>query len=99
LSQSRRYLYRPGGNRSISAHYCAAQGQKEGHFGSVFIPRGETVQQLVDRFYRENEDMIALQQYEMAKGDFEYFMRLVDLAVAYHCDRTEGGKESVGSEM
>jgi hypothetical protein len=29
---------------------------------------------------------MATQQYEMAKGDFEYFMRLVDLAMAYYRD-------------
>ena len=45
--------------------------------------------QLVDRFYRENEDMIAPQQYEAAKRDFEYFMRLVELAIAYHPLRAE----------
>ena len=32
------------------------------------------LQQLVDRFYWENEEMVATQQYEMAKKDFEYFM-------------------------
>ena len=40
-------------------------------------------QQLIDRFYQENEDMMAPQQYEAAKKDFEYFMRLVDLAYHY----------------
>ncbi len=33
---------------------------------------------------KENEEMIAPQQYEAAKKDFEYFMRLVDLAIAYY---------------
>ena len=37
---------------------------------------------LVDIFYGENEDLMAPQQYEAAKRDFEYFMRLVELA--YH---------------
>lgn len=36
--------------------------------------------QLVDRFYEENEHLMAPQQYETAKKDFEYFMRLVQLA-------------------
>ena len=44
----------------------------------------ETYRDLVDRFYQENEDMIPPQQYEAAKKDFEYFMRLVDLAMAYY---------------
>jgi len=39
--------------------------------------------QLVDRFYEENEHLIAPQQYEAAKTDFEYFMRLIALAVEY----------------
>ncbi|HUS87976.1 MAG TPA: hypothetical protein VMW91_01170 [Desulfosporosinus sp.] len=45
--------------------------------------------QLVDRFYHENEHLIAPQQYEAAKKDFEYFMRLIDLAVAYFADGVE----------
>ena len=43
---------------------------------------------LVDRFYSENALMIAPQQYEAAKTDVEYFVRLVDLAVEYYA--TEG---------
>lgn len=43
---------------------------------------------LVDRFYQENEEMVAPQQYEVAKKDFEYFLRLLDLAIAYY--REEG---------
>ena len=39
---------------------------------------------LVDRFYQENEEMIPPQQYEAANKDFEYFIRLVDLALAYY---------------
>ena len=41
----------------------------------------------MDRFYHENEDMIPPQQYEAAKNNFEYFMRLVDLAMAYYRER------------
>jgi len=40
-------------------------------------------EQLLNRFYEENEDLMAPQQYEAAKQDYEYFMRLVDLAY-YH---------------
>jgi len=43
-----------------------------------------TYRDLVGRFYHENEEMMAPQQYEAAKKDFEYFMRLVDLAIAYY---------------
>jgi hypothetical protein len=49
------------------------------------IKTAETAfQQLVDRFYKENEEMMAPRQYEIAKGDFEYFMRLLVLAMAYY---------------
>jgi len=40
--------------------------------------------QLVDRFYEENEHLMASQQYEAAKKDFEYFMRLIKMAEEYH---------------
>ena len=43
---------------------------------------------LVDRFYQENEEMMAPQQYEAAKKDVEYFLRLLALAMAYY--REEG---------
>jgi len=42
--------------------------------------------QLVDRFYEDNNHCLAPQQYEAAKKDFEYFMRLIDLALAYFAD-------------
>lgn len=40
--------------------------------------------QLVDRFYQENKDMMAPQQYRAAKKDWEYFIRFVDLAMAFY---------------
>lgn len=40
-------------------------------------------QELVDRFYQENEEMMAPQQYEASKKDFEYFIQLVKLAITY----------------
>ncbi len=48
-----------------------------------------TYYDLIDRFYQENEEMMAPQQYEAAKKDFEYFMRLIDLALAYFADGME----------
>ena len=39
--------------------------------------------QLVDRFYEENEYLMAPEQYETAKEDFEYFIMLIELAEAY----------------
>lgn len=43
---------------------------------------------LVDRFYQVSEHL-APHQYEAAKKDFEYFMRLVDLAYHYYADIKE----------
>ncbi len=39
--------------------------------------------ELVDRFYKSYEHLMAPRQYRLAKEDFEYFMRLLDLAIAY----------------
>lgn len=39
---------------------------------------------LVDRFYKENAEMIAPRQYEAAMRDVEYFLRLVYLALEYY---------------
>ena len=43
----------------------------------------EEYHQLVDRFHQENEDLMAPQQYEAAQVDVEYFLRLIELALAY----------------
>jgi hypothetical protein len=51
----------------------------------------EALQKLVGRFFRENEDMMASTQHEAAEKDFEYFMRLVDLALAYYSHGVETG--------
>ena len=42
----------------------------------------------VDRFYRENYDIIASPQYEVARMDLAHFLRLVYLALEYY-----GGEE------
>ena len=47
--------------------------------------------QLVDRFYEENEYLMAPQQHAKAKKDFEYFMRLIELAEEYHKDSKVSG--------
>jgi len=39
---------------------------------------------LVDRFYEENEYLMAPQQQAKAKKDFEHFIRLIKLAEEYH---------------
>jgi hypothetical protein len=43
---------------------------------------------LVDRFYQVCEHL-APHQYRVAKQDFEYFMRLLDLAIAYYQEGVE----------
>ena len=47
-----------------------------------------TYKDLVDRFYQAEENL-APHQYMAAKKDFEYFMRLVDLAMAYYREADE----------
>jgi hypothetical protein len=42
----------------------------------------KSYEKLVDRFYHENQDMLAHQQYRAARNDPEYFMQLILLA--YH---------------
>jgi hypothetical protein len=44
---------------------------------------------LVDRFYSETSDYMPLSQYKAAKRNFEYFLRLIDLALAYFADGME----------
>ena len=51
----------------------------------------EAWHQLVDRFYQVEENL-APHQYKAAKKDFEYFLRLLDLAMALCRDGVEKGK-------
>jgi hypothetical protein len=41
---------------------------------------------LLVSFYAEVSDYIPLSQYRAAERDFEYFLRLIDLALAYFAD-------------
>jgi len=41
------------------------------------------ISHLVDRFYEENEDIVAFQQCEVAKNDVEYLLVLVELAIVH----------------
>ena len=52
---------------------------------------------LVDRFYQVCEHL-APHQYRVAKQDFEYFMRLLDLAYYYFEDMEEKGTQSLIEE-
>ena len=42
--------------------------------------------ELLDSFYAEVSDYVPLQQYKAAEREFEYFLRLIDLAIAYFID-------------
>jgi hypothetical protein len=44
---------------------------------------------LLDSFYAEVSDYVPLSQMKAAEGDFEYFLRLIDLALAYFVDGME----------
>ena len=44
----------------------------------------EAYQELVDQFYTLAKDYLALHQYEAAQEDFEYFLVLLDLAIAFY---------------
>ena len=48
--------------------------------------------QLVDQFYEDNKSYLAPQQYETAKKDFEYFMALIEMAIAYESSSPHGTK-------
>jgi hypothetical protein len=48
---------------------------------------------LVDRFYQVSE-YLAPQQYRAAKQDFEYFMRLLELAIQYFGTSGKGSRKS-----
>ena len=44
---------------------------------------------LLDSFYAEVSDYMPLSQYKAAERDFEYFLRMIDLALAYFTDGME----------
>jgi hypothetical protein len=48
---------------------------------------------LVDRFYLETSDYVPLSQHKAAVRDFEYILRLIDLALAYFADGMEATKQ------
>jgi hypothetical protein len=39
---------------------------------------------LVEQFYTENQDVCSPEECEMAKGDFDAFIRLLDAAIEHH---------------
>ena len=54
----------------------------------------ESYGQLVNRFYEINKDILAKQQYMTAKVDFDYFLRILELAIEH--ERSENsGKDSI----
>ena len=47
--------------------------------------------QLLTEFYTENKEMLSPHQYEISKRDYEYFLRLIELAAA-HLEIEEKGR-------
>ncbi len=45
---------------------------------------------LVDRFCDENRDIISPAQHRTARGDYDYFMVLVEMAIAHYRARDPG---------
>ena len=46
------------------------------------------LERLQDRFFDESQDMMAPEQYEVAKDDFGYFLMLIEMAVAYYVPKS-----------
>jgi hypothetical protein len=42
------------------------------------------LERLREQFFHENKDMMAPEQYEVAREDFGYFLALVEMAIAYY---------------
>jgi len=53
------------------------------HNWRKFIEHNETYANMVLQFFTLNADWMAREQYEAAKVDAQYFMRLVNLAMAH----------------
>jgi len=51
---------------------------------SVVRAAEQDLEKLIDRFYHENQDVMAPGQYEAAKKDFEYFTTLIEMALEYY---------------
>ena len=53
----------------------------------------EPIADLADQFYELNKDLMAPQQYEAMKGDLDYFLNMVETAIA-HYEFEEGTAEN-----
>jgi hypothetical protein len=51
---------------------------------NVVTDAEKDLEQLLDWFYNESQDMIAPQQYNAAKNDFGYFLQLIEMAIGYY---------------
>ena len=70
----------------IIPHLCEAEGDEFQNYLDEYNV-------LLDRFYQDNKNMMAPEQYSDAKTDGEYFVRLVDLAIAYYYDDAETSRQ------
>jgi hypothetical protein len=49
-----------------------------------FAEIDKAFENLVDRFYRENDHLVTGRQYETARGNLDYFMILVEQTLAHY---------------
>jgi hypothetical protein len=78
-----RIMYKPELLKDLLATIQCLKKELAGSDAEKVNVAQEAYQELLDGFYEEYQDMMAPEQYEAAKKDFEYFMRLVDLAINY----------------
>ena len=50
----------------------------------VITAAEKDLEQLLERFYDENQDMMARQQFDAAKKDLGYFLVLIEMAIGYY---------------
>jgi hypothetical protein len=63
----------------VIPHLCEAEGEDCQQYLKEY-------DSLLDQFYRENQDYLAEAQCRAARDDGEYFIRLIELAMAYYYD-------------
>ena len=50
----------------------------------VITAAEKDLEQLLEQFYNENQDVMPPQQYKGAKNDFGYFLQLIEMAIVYY---------------
>ena len=57
----------------------------------VHLAFQKSYEKLLERFYRENLEIVAYVEYKEAKKDFEYFVQLVESVHRYFADAEQKG--------